>query len=307
MAKRSRGAATGGGFTLSVGMPRTHLIDLDDSRSLFVREAGRGPPLVLIHGAVTTHADWAPEMIDALAARWRVLVVDRPGHGESRRPRFMGSPRLQARQIREGVSRLTKEPTVLVGHSFGGIVALMMAASHPEWVAGAVLLAPLCFPEVRPVEQGFLGPRASPFWGPLMSAAAQAAIDLAFLKAAHKLMWSPNQAPEAWDRRYPYHHVLTARNFATEGEDALAAAPAALDSYIAPQSVRAPVHFVIGSRDLVADPNRHARPFFLGAPDAALTTLPGAGHMVHHTHPEAVLAAIADVGARARRRTLQPA
>ena len=62
-------------------------LKLGPGRSLYVEREGGGPDVVLIHGAMTTSQDWLTSPVfEALTRSHRVSVVDRPGHGLSRRP-----------------------------------------------------------------------------------------------------------------------------------------------------------------------------------------------------------------------------
>ena len=79
-------------------------LDLGSGRSLHLVQQGAGGDVLLIHGAMTTHQDWLAGPAGAISERARVTVIDRPGHGLSRRPRFVGTPRDQAGQIVAGTS-----------------------------------------------------------------------------------------------------------------------------------------------------------------------------------------------------------
>lgn len=98
---------------------------------------GEGPPLVLLHGAGRTLADWAA-VAPLLAARHRVLAVDLRGHGRSPAgtwsfPAVLGD--LEATLDAYGI------PGALpVGHSLGGMIAVQYALAHPEITPGAVNL-----------------------------------------------------------------------------------------------------------------------------------------------------------------------
>ena len=98
-------------------------VELDRERSLHFAERGEGAPIVLIHGAMLDHDDWTMAA-DAAALPGRLIAVDRPGHGMSRRPRFEGSLERQARQLHDGLKALGVQRPILVGHSLGGGVAL---------------------------------------------------------------------------------------------------------------------------------------------------------------------------------------
>jgi pimeloyl-ACP methyl ester carboxylesterase len=116
-----------------------------DERSAVVRggriryfTAGEGAPVVLIHGLGGGAANWMG-LARGLARRRRVLVPDLPGHGRS-------EPAAAAPTVAAYADRLAlllelegMLPATLVGHSFGGSVALRLAVRRPEAVAGIVL------------------------------------------------------------------------------------------------------------------------------------------------------------------------
>ncbi|MBW8706134.1 Haloacetate dehalogenase H-1 [Streptomyces sp. MBT84] len=98
---------------------------------------GEGPPLLLLHGAGRTLADWAA-VAPLLLKRHRVLAVDLRGHGRSpsgpwRLPAVLGD--LERALAAHGI------PAALpVGHSLGGVLAVLYALEHPEVTPGAVNL-----------------------------------------------------------------------------------------------------------------------------------------------------------------------
>lgn len=105
---------------------------------------GSGPPVVLIHGQPGSAADWA-RLVPLLSDEHTVLVPDRPGYGRTagRATGFAGN----ASALAATLDRAGIYPAVLVGHSWGGGVALAAAIDHPDHVKGLVLVA-----SVRPGE-----------------------------------------------------------------------------------------------------------------------------------------------------------
>ncbi len=265
-------------------------VTLEGGRSLHVRSAGTGRPIVLLHGALTTHADWLEAPLAEFGRRGRALAVDRPGHGESRRPRFEAAPAAQARQIRDGLAAMEiGEPPLLVGHSFGGLVALAWASLFPDQVAGVLLLAPLTRPELRPLEHLLFAPRATPMAGPLLAEAARWSIDRPMVRLAQRAMFSPGAPPEDWLARYPLDQVLQPGQMVEEGEDAASVLPGSPAGLFDTGAIRAPVSIVAGDSDVVADPHRHAKRLHAELPGSRLTILEGVGHMPHHVALTAVL------------------
>ena len=271
---------------------KSSTIDLGGGRSLHAVQAGTGADLLLIHGALATHQDWLSGPFAALARTFRVTAIDRPGHGLSLRPRFEGTPRDQARQIKAALDRLGVERPIVVGHSLGGLVALALAEQFPGYAESLVLLAPIAFPEVRLLEHTLLAPRALPLMGPFLSSLGEATIDRPVLDLTHELMFWPQDVPAAWKDAYPFHQVQTATAMIAEGEDAAAILPFSPAGTIDFRQVKRPVRILAGTSDKILDLSRHARPLAALLPDARLTELPAIGHMLHHSAPDALLAAV---------------
>lgn len=114
---------------------------------------GSGPSVVLVHGLGGVGANW-DEMASALVSRWRVLVLDLPGHGGSAPlPAACGlasfADRVAYVAEREGML-----PAAVAGHSLGGAVATRLALRRPEAVRALALFASaglLSFPVWRRV------------------------------------------------------------------------------------------------------------------------------------------------------------
>ena len=99
---------------------------------------GSGHPLVLLHGG---SARWQASMpiIAAFSKRYRVYAPDLRGHGKSGRMPGHYAISDYARDVGAFVEGEVKEPAVLYGHSLGGQVAIMVAALHPQLVAGLII------------------------------------------------------------------------------------------------------------------------------------------------------------------------
>ena len=102
-------------------------------------DAGQGPVVVLVHGHPFNRSMWAPQR-EALAGRFRVIVPDLRGYGES--PVTAGT--VTMRQLADDVGQLLQregaDTAALVGLSMGGLVVMELAAAEPQrwWALGFV-------------------------------------------------------------------------------------------------------------------------------------------------------------------------
>jgi pimeloyl-ACP methyl ester carboxylesterase len=100
---------------------------------LFYELTGDGPPLLLVHGSWVDHASWNL-VVPALAQRFPVLTYDRRGHSQSERPPTQGSAEEDIADLAALIEHLGLAPSHVAGNSFGGSLALRLAAQHPEVV-----------------------------------------------------------------------------------------------------------------------------------------------------------------------------
>jgi 2-succinyl-6-hydroxy-2,4-cyclohexadiene-1-carboxylate synthase len=116
---------------------------LVDGARYEVREGGRGPAILLIHGFTGRGANWAP-FLRGLRRTNRAIVVDLLGHGDSDAPADPTRHALerQAADLAEILRRLDAVPAAVVGYSFGARVALQLALDHPAAVRMLFLASP---------------------------------------------------------------------------------------------------------------------------------------------------------------------
>ncbi|MFZ2302711.1 MAG: pimeloyl-ACP methyl ester esterase BioH [Gallionella sp.] len=105
--------------------------------AMHIDNYGSGTPLVLIHGWGMHGGMWG-EIVERLAAHFRVLVVDLPGHGHSRRQNKKQVESLD--QIVDSLSAQFGEPLAVCGWSLGGQIALRWAMLHPQQVCRLTLV-----------------------------------------------------------------------------------------------------------------------------------------------------------------------
>ncbi|RJQ70171.1 alpha/beta hydrolase [Pseudonocardiaceae bacterium YIM PH 21723] len=136
-----------------------------DGLPVFVRHAGTGPAVLLLHGHPRTSATWhrvAPELVQQ---GFTVVCADLPGYGRSGKPppaldHEPHSKRVAARRMLAVMRALGHERFSVVGHDRGSYVGLRLALDHPEQVVRVVLMD--CLPISEHL--GRLTPRFATEW-----------------------------------------------------------------------------------------------------------------------------------------------
>lgn len=105
-----------------------------------VRIAGKGPPLLVLHGFMGSVATWSA-CVRAWASDYRVIAVDLVGHGQSAVPADVSRYTLDScvADLEAIADALRLRSVRLLGYSMGGRVALYWALNHPERLAALLL------------------------------------------------------------------------------------------------------------------------------------------------------------------------
>lgn len=269
-----------------------------DGVRLHYTDGGEGSPIVLLHGNGVTLQDFEVSGVTALlAAGHRVIAFDRPGFGYSTRPRStIWTPRAQARVLLAALDEMGIGPAVIVGHSWGTMVALAMALEQPDAVAGLVLVSGFYYPTARPDVYPMALP-AIPLLGDVMAHTLSPLAGVMLGPAIIRESFAPAPVSEKFARFPIGLTVRPSQVHATAADTALMLPGAAgLGRHYA--TLGMPVAIVAGDGDRITHPDRHARRLAAEIPGATLNVLPGQGHMLHYDEPGAVLAAVDDVAAR---------
>lgn len=108
--------------------------------NIFLRKAGKGPPVLLLHGGACDSADWEETMLP-LSDSYTLFAPDLLGYGSSERNQeayFLSDFADSVRGLIEALKLDT--PLAIVGHSLGGRVALELALNHPDRVRKLALI-----------------------------------------------------------------------------------------------------------------------------------------------------------------------
>lgn len=127
--------------------PPSEYITVENVR-LHYLEAGSGRPVVFLGGGSSKIQDFSlSPLFEPSVAQYRVLLFDRPGLGYSEKPANEDmTPGAQARLLHTAIVQLDVEKPVILGQSWGGIIALAYADSYPDELSGIVLLGSSPYP-----------------------------------------------------------------------------------------------------------------------------------------------------------------
>ena len=111
------------------------------SGQVHYRDTGKGPPVLLFHGSGRSIDDWQEGVAQRLSQRRQVIALDFYGFGRSERnSRFTYGYDLWVRQAIDLLDALAVDRVTIIGHSVGGALACMVAASHPDRVDRVVTI-----------------------------------------------------------------------------------------------------------------------------------------------------------------------
>jgi pimeloyl-ACP methyl ester carboxylesterase len=283
--------------------PRGEFITVDGVRLHYLRK-GNGPPVVLIHGNVVTNEDWVMSgILDRVARHHTVFAFDRPGFGYSDRPQgSMWTAEHQADLLIEALARLGVEMPVVVGHSWGAIVALEMGLQGGA--SGLVLLAGY-YQQTMRYDAALVAAPAIPILGDLLRYTVSPLVGAALMPANLKAMFSPLPVPARFTEEFPHAFPVRPSQIRAESQDAVTMMPAVNDLEERLRNLDIPVFIMAGDHDRIVDHEDHAVWLHDRIPQSNLQIIPEAGHMMHYAVPNSVVAAIDTVSQKVKRR-LEP-
>lgn len=223
------------------------------------------PPLVLIHGAGGTHLYWPPEI--RRLRGYCVYAIDLPGHGKSSTSDGQQSISEYARSLVQWLESLQLRRAVLIGHSMGSAIALALAIQYPEYVVGLGLLGAGARLRVLPELLAYITDQTT------------------FYKATDLLVTC------SFGASAPTHLVeLASRRLLETRQSVLYGDLVACDRFDMMDqlgNVAQPTLVMCGAEDQMT-PLRYAQYLAGAIPNARLSIVPDAGHMVMLEKPDLV-------------------
>lgn len=252
-----------------IGSAQSHR--LSDGGQIYFAEAGKGTPVVLLHGFGLDLSMWEPQW-HVLASRYRALRYDLRGYGASSVPTGAYS---HVEDFRQLMQVLEASPVHLVGLSMGGRYALRIAAQLPQAVRSLTL-----------VDAALDGHRWGEAWmARWQEIAAAARSDVGRAKALwleHDLFAPARQQPALAEALAAMVHRYSGWHFQHRDPDAVPAPPTGERL----SSIKVPTLVVVGERDL-DDFQSIARRLAHELPQASLRVMRNVGHLASLEDPEA--------------------
>jgi pimeloyl-ACP methyl ester carboxylesterase len=276
--------------------PEGKFVEVDGVR-LHYLERGSGPTLVLLHGnGVYTRDFETSGLLQQAAEHYRVIAFDRPGFGYSERPRStVWTPEKQAALLHRALEQIGVESAIVLGHSWGTMVALAMGLQRPEVVRGLVLLSGYYYPSIR-LDVATMTQPAIPVLGDLLRYTISPLLGRLMWPALTERTFSPMPVSERF-KAFPVWMALRPKQLRASAAETALMIPSAMGLSKRYAELKVPAIIVAGTRDKIVDAGHNSERLNERLPDSQLQLTPGVGHMTHYAHPEKVMAAIDEIAA----------
>ncbi len=263
---------------------------------VYERGQGDGPPIILIHGASVNLRDWSFSLVDRLAnggpqGGRRVIAMDRPGFGYSKRGPGSWSPAQQAAHLRQATLKLGVEEPIVVGHSWGGAVAIAWGLDFPDDVSGVIPISGATMPwgaGATVFQTLGLGRIGVDYYQASLSRGAEDGSVEAFVSRAFR----PQQPPPGYIEYVGAPLSLRAETLEANAQDLSSLHLGLRDMAPRYPQMTVPIEVVHGELDWLLGVEQHVVEFAAQVPNVNTTVAPGVGHMAHHARPDLLEAAI---------------
>ncbi len=285
--------------------PAGELIDVDGVQ-VHALVMGEGPDLVMIHGASGSLRDMSFGFAQRMAQTHRVILLDRPGLGWSARPAGFGgawnnaaeTPAQQARLLWAAAQKIGVQNPIVLGHSYGGAVALAWALEHPQDTAALVLLASASNP--WPGDLGLLyNVTSSRVGGALVVPMITAFTPQKVVDGTVSAIFAPQTMPGGYLEHFGDRMTLRRKTMRANAQQVNSLRPHIVEMSQRYGTLQMPVEIVHGDADTIVPLHIHSIPLSQQIAQANLTVLKGIGHMPQHVAASDVQAAIERATSRA--------
>ena len=259
-----------------------------NGRRVHYLEAGAGQTIVLLHGNAGNTNDFSYRAIKLLCGDYKVVAIDRPGHGQSDRLR-KESARLesQAALLHDTLSAIGIARPILIGHSWGASLALDYALRYPNEISSMVLLAPAAYVENEQSGAWIAALVKPPVIGDVNLFVGRVLFGKSMMKKELQNAFYPQAVPGDY-LKLANASWLSQRHLRSylEDETALNTSLKAISQRYS--EIHVPVVIVTGDTDKVVGPQENAYRLKAAISQSQLIELKHTGHEIPQANPESI-------------------
>jgi len=248
-------------------------------------ECGTGPTVVLLHGNAGSVEDFKFGALDLLSSDYRVIAIDRPGHGGSDRPARRAAVEFQAELLHRTLGQLRISQPILVGHSWGGSLALAYALKYPDDVSAMVLLAPAAYPDKG--DKLLRLTARVPLLGDLGLVLGKTLLGHHLLREVLARAFYPQPLTDEYIKTAD-HLWLGRKQLRAYVEDETSLNDSLKKMSKRYKEISVPVVIVTGDKDQIVSPDQNARALHAAIPTSELIEIKDTGHEIPLTRPESI-------------------
>lgn len=247
-----------------------------------------GPDILMIHGSTSHLEEFVASLGPTLGGAYHLTAYDRPGMGRSTgRPSDAADLAVQAETAAEVIRASGLKKPVVVGHSYGGAVALRLALEHPDLVSGLVLLAPAS----HPWDGGtpfFFSLQATPVVGEIVSTLSWPLNDSFARNSLANRVFDPQPVPEGYFDAADVSLAMRPSQVRASSKDFASLLDGLRKQAPRYSEITMPVSVLAGRHDRIAPIAENADPDNPAFSNQHLIIVENAGHMPHHARPDLV-------------------
>ena len=270
-----------------------------------VKVMGSGPDLVMIHGSSGNMRDFTTSIAPKLAKKYRIILIDRPGLGQSDGFDKGGEKlRDQALLLRDVAHHFGAKKPMVLGHSFGGAVALAWALNAPDDVSALILLSSPSHPWPAGLST-YYKITSAPVLGPFASLLISA---FAPKRAIHRNLsetFQPQAVPMGYREKLGIELYLRPSTLLANARQRRILKQQICEMVPIYPQITTPIEILHGTADDIVSLGLHAKALARDIPTSNLKELKGIGHMPHHWAQDEVRGAIERAAMRAGLRSAQ--
>jgi pimeloyl-ACP methyl ester carboxylesterase len=270
--------------------PKGRFITVHGVRLHYV-ERGTGSALVLLHGNGSMIEDFESSgLIDLAAKKYRVIAFDRPGFGHSDRPRStVWTPEAQADLLNAALIKMGVSQPLILGHSWGTLVAVALALRHPRNIRALILASGYYYPTAR-ADVLVLSPPALPVIGDVLSHTISPILGRLMWPLFLRKIFGPSSVPKKF-AGFPEEMAMRPSQIRAAAAETALMIPAAFGFRKIYGQLKMPVAIVAGREDRVSEAQQSEK-LHRDIAHSTFRCISNKGHMVHQTATAEVMSAI---------------